>query len=150
MQRKEAGMAQHGLDQLISDAVAGERRIRETKAETEAVFSTLHCAANVEVAAAIRSWNASGRGEWRYEGHSTKVTLTGDSPDVEIAVEIAGVVRRADGHALSPREAWGMHEDDLIAGIRSHLADVLCMPRNCRLRVTLPFDFDPSTGDPEL
>ena len=143
-------MAHHGLDQLVSDAIAGERRIREAKAETEAVLSTLHCAANAEVASAIRSWNASGRGAWRYEGHSTKVALVGDSPDVEIAVEIASVIRRADGHALLPREAWALREEDLVAGIRNHLADVLCMPAGCRLRVTLPMDFDPLTADPEL
>lgn len=144
-------MAHHGLDQLVSDAVDAERRTREAKAETEAVISTLHCAANAEVASAIRSWNASGRGEWRYEGHATAVRLVGvDDPEVEIAVEITQVVRRADGRALMPREAWDFSEEELVADIRNHLADVLCMPRGCRLRVTLPMDFDPFTADPEL
>ena len=53
-----AGVTELALaDQLVSDAVAAERRIREAKAETESVLSTLHCAANAEVASAIRSWN---------------------------------------------------------------------------------------------
>lgn len=143
-------MAHHGLDRYVEDAVAAERRIRDAKAEAEAALSTLHCVANAEVGSAIRSWNASGRGEWRYEGYATAVTFVGDGPDIEIAVEITEVVRRADGHALVPREAWDLREEDLVAGIRGHLADVLCMPRNCRLRVTLPLDFDPCTADPEL
>lgn len=144
-------MAHHGLDQLVTDVIAAERQAREAKAETEAMLSTLHCAAGTEVARAIRTWNAGGRGDWRYEGCSTKVVLTGtDSPEVEIIVEIGSVIRRADGHALMPREAWDLREEDLIAGIRNHLADMLCMPTGCRLRVVLPLDFDPFTADPEL
>ena len=143
-------MANPGLDQYVGDAVAAERRIRDAKAETEAALSTLHCVVNAEVGSAIRSWNASGRGEWRYEGYATAVTFVGTEPEVEISVEISEVVRRSDGHALAPREAWALREEDLVAGIRGHLADVLCMPRGCRLRVTLPLDFDPCTADPEL